>query len=103
MIVEASSGREWSTPRPLRVRASLHTGQAELRGRDYFGQAVNRCARVRAVAEGGQILVSAATRELVRDRLPDELVLHDLGERELKDLGPERVYELRTAVPDETP
>jgi class 3 adenylate cyclase len=42
--------------------------------------------------------VSAATRELVRDDLPEGLTLHDLGEHELKDLsGAERVYEVRWA------
>jgi class 3 adenylate cyclase len=90
------AGHRWPTPRPLSVRAALHTGQAELRERDYFGPTVNRCARLRAIAQGGQTLVSAATRELARDRLPDGPDLHDLGERELKDLsGTERVYELR--------
>jgi class 3 adenylate cyclase len=80
------------------VRAALHTGQADLRERDYFGSTVNRCARLRAIAQGGQTLVSAATRELARDHLPASLALHDLGERQLKDLtGSERVYELRAA------
>lgn len=85
----------WPTPRPLRIRAALHTGEAELRGRDYFGQAVNRCARLRSIATGGEVLVSAATRELARDRLPEHLELVDTGERQLKDVGTERVYGLR--------
>jgi class 3 adenylate cyclase len=39
--------------------------------------------------------VSAATRELVRDSLPETLALRDLGDRELRDLsGTERVYEV---------
>jgi class 3 adenylate cyclase len=92
------AGHRWPTSRPLSVRVALHTGQAELRERDYFGPTVNRCARLRAIAHGGQILVSAATRELARDHLPDGLDLHDLGERELKDLsGTERVYEVQAA------
>jgi class 3 adenylate cyclase len=33
----------------LPVRVALHTGEAELRNGDYFGTAVNRCARIRAV------------------------------------------------------
>ena len=96
-IQGAMANHAWPTPRPLAIRAALHTGAAELRGRDYFGPAVNRCARLRALARGGQTLVSAAARELVRDGLPRGLDLVDLGERELKDLGPERVYELRAA------
>jgi len=98
-IQGAMANHAWPTPRPLAIRAALHTGAAELRGRDYFGPAVNRCARLRALARGGQTLVSAAARELVRDGLPPGLDLVDLGERELRDLGPERVYELHAAAP----
>ena len=46
-----SSGRfaaePWPTPRPIRVRIGVHTGEAELRDGDYYGSAVNRCARLR--------------------------------------------------------
>jgi class 3 adenylate cyclase len=43
---------------PLRVRMALHTGEADLREGDYYGPAVNRCARLRAVAHGGQVLLA---------------------------------------------
>jgi class 3 adenylate cyclase len=90
----------WQTSRPLAVRVAVHTGEAELRERDYFGQTVNRCARLRALARGGQTMVSAATRELIRDRLPHDVVLEDLGEHQLKDVvGTDRVYELRRVDP----
>src|SRR5688572_26141621 len=65
----------WPTPTPLRVRMALHTGEADLREGDYYGSAVNRCARLRAVAHGGQILISAATQELVRDHLEPQIAL----------------------------
>ncbi len=72
---------------PLRVRMALHTGEVESReGSDYRGAAVNRCARLRAVAHGGQLLLSAATYELVRDAVPDGVSLRDLGDHRLKDL-----------------
>ena len=103
-IQDTLSRHRWDTTRSLSVRAAVHTGEAELRERDYFGQAVNRCARLRSLAHGGQTLVSAATRELVRDRLPDNLDLHDLGEHELKDLiGTERVYEVIQAISSNGP
>jgi class 3 adenylate cyclase len=54
----------------LPTRAALHTGEAELRDQDYFGQALNRAARLRALGRGGQVLVSRATAELVADQLP---------------------------------
>jgi class 3 adenylate cyclase len=103
-IQDTLSRHRWDTTRPLSVRAAVHTGEAELRERDYFGQAVNRCARLRSLAHGGQTLVSAATRELIRDRLPDNLDLNDLGEHELKDLiGTERVYEVIQAISSDGP
>lgn len=89
----------WSTPWPLSIRVALHTGEAELRERDYFGQTVNRCARLRLLARGGQTLVSAATRELAREGLPKTLTFNDLGEHQLKDMTePERVYEVVARV-----
>ena len=54
---------------------------------DYFGQTVNRVARLEATAHGGQVVVSGATAELVRGGLPAAVTLRDLGEHRLKDLG----------------
>jgi DNA-binding SARP family transcriptional activator len=86
----------WVLREPMRIRVALHTGEAELRDGDYFGRAVNRAARLRSLAEGGQILCSGATAELVIDSLPDDVVLADLGMRHLKNLvRPEHVFELR--------
>lgn len=92
---QALQAEPWPLPTPLRIRAALHTGEADLREGDYYGGAVNRCARLRSAAHGGQTLVSAATQELVRDNLPDNIELHDLGEQHLKDLQrTEHVYQL---------
>lgn len=86
---------EWPTRRPLRVRMALHTGTADLQLGDYYGTAVNRAARLRAIAHGGQIIISASTWELVRDILPAGLSVRDLGAHVLKDLTrPEHVYQL---------
>ncbi len=86
----------WALREPMRIRVALHTGEAELRDGDYFGRAVNRAARLRSLAAGGQILCSGATAELVVDSLPDDVVLADLGMRQLKNLArPEHVFELR--------
>jgi predicted ATPase/class 3 adenylate cyclase len=79
----------------VRVRMALHTGTAEQRGADYFGPPLNRVARLRSAGHGGQVLLSAATYELVRDALPAGAGLRDLGEHRLKDLiRPEQVYQL---------
>jgi len=77
-------------------RIALHTGEAQRRDEgSYFGQAVNRCARLGAVAHGGQVVLSRTTRDLVGDRLPDRAELVDLGVHRLGDLGrPEHVFGL---------
>jgi class 3 adenylate cyclase len=94
-LQDSISRHPWLTSWPVSIRAALHTGEAELRDRDYFGQTVNRCARLRLLARGGQTLVSAATRELARQGLPETVTFKDLGEHQLKDMSePERVYEV---------
>ena len=91
-------GEVWPLPEPLRVRMGLHTGHAEMRDGDYYGPAVNRAARVAAAAHGGQIVMSHATEELVRDALPRECDLVDLGEHRLRDLSrPERIFQVAAA------
>jgi predicted ATPase/class 3 adenylate cyclase len=85
----------WSVPQPLRVRIAVHTGEAEQRGGDYFGRTVNRCARLRSVAHGGQTLLSATTVNLARAESPEDLSFRDLGSHRLRDLTePEHVYQL---------
>src|SRR4051812_5016659 len=85
-LMQALHAEHWPTPSPIRVRQALHTGEAELRMGDYYGSAVNRCARLRGIAHGGQALLSAATFQLVREGLPPGVEVRDLGEHRLKDL-----------------
>jgi predicted ATPase len=87
----------WPQGVDVRVRAAVHTGEAELRDGDYYGGPVNRCARLRAVAHGGQTLVSEATASIMRGHLlaSSEVELVDLDEHRLRDLSqPERVFQL---------
>jgi len=95
----------WHLPVPLRVRMALHTGEIDLRDGDYYGPAVNRCARLRAVAHGGQTLLSGATARLVGATLGGSLTLRDLGPQRLRDLGqPEQVFQLvAPGMPDHFP
>ena len=94
-LQEAITGEPWTLSVPMRIRVALHTGEVELRDGDYFGRAVNRAARLRSLACGGQILCSGATAELVIDSLPDDVALADLGTRQLRNLArPEHVFEL---------
>ena len=85
----------WRTSEPLRARIALHTGEADIRAGNYYSATINRCARLRTAAHGGQTLVSLATQALVRDALPDGLELRDLGEHRLKDLRrSEHIFQL---------
>jgi class 3 adenylate cyclase len=86
---------DWGEIGALRVRVGVHTGAAEYRDGDYYGTALNRAARLMSAAHGGQVVVSLATEQLVRDTMPDGTALVDLGEHRLRDLGhPERVFQL---------
>lgn len=84
---------EWETARPIRVRAAIHKGFAELRNSDYFGPTLNRTARILAAGHGGQTLLSRAAKEDLI--LPNGVSLRDLGERRLRDLtSPEHIFQL---------
>src|SRR5215213_4281622 len=89
----------------LKSRTALHTGTTHERDGDYFGPPVNRVARLLSAGHGGQIILSSSTQELVRDHLPPETHLRDLGERRLKDLSrPERIFQLTAPdLPSEFP
>ena len=80
---------------PFRVRCGVHAGAVERRDDDFFGNAVNRAARIMAAAHGGQILVSRAVASLVSGYLPTSIALRGLGDVRLKDLAqPEHVFQL---------
>lgn len=89
----------WS-PAPIKVRMGIHTGTAKLINDSfqtgYSGYATLALTqRIMSAGHGGQILLSAATHELVRDALPADSDLRDLGEKRLKDLlRPEHLYQL---------
>jgi predicted ATPase/class 3 adenylate cyclase/DNA-binding CsgD family transcriptional regulator len=86
----------WPGGLQLRVRIALHTAEAQLRDEgNYFGLALNRCARLRGIANGGQTLLSRAVYDLALEGLPDGVTLVDLGTHRLRDLGrPEHVFAL---------
>ncbi|MCW3054429.1 MAG: regulatory protein LuxR [Chthonomonadales bacterium] len=92
---QALLSETFSAPVDLQVRMALHTGAAEMRDNDYFGQPLNRVARLLAAGHGGQVLLSLPTEELVRNNLPAHVQLQDLGQHRLRDLArPETVFQL---------
>ena len=86
----------WSTVPGVQVRLALHSGPARLRDEgNYFGPVLIRCARLRSLAHGGQVLLSDVTHDEVVDDLPQPVTLRNLGSHRLKDLRrPERVWQL---------
>jgi predicted ATPase/class 3 adenylate cyclase len=93
------AGEAWPAGAALRVRMGLHTGEARVRGSDRVDHApINRCARVKAAAHGGQVLVTKTTRDLAGGRLGGGFGLKRLGEFRLRDLAePELIYQLAHA------
>ncbi|WP_234794315.1 helix-turn-helix transcriptional regulator [Mycolicibacterium flavescens] len=81
---------------PLRLRIGVHTGEIQLRDEgNYIGPTINRTARLRDLAHGGQTVLSGATEAMVLDCLPDGAWLVDRGTHPLRDLPrPERVVQL---------
>jgi predicted ATPase/class 3 adenylate cyclase len=85
----------WPADAAVRVRMGLHTGEPLLTGERYVGIGVHRAARLCAAGHGGQVLLSQATYELVRDDLPENLSLRNLGNHRLKDLvQSEQIYQV---------
>jgi predicted ATPase/class 3 adenylate cyclase/DNA-binding CsgD family transcriptional regulator len=81
---------------PIKLRIGVHTGDVHLRDEgNYIGPTINRTARLRDLAHGGQTVLSGATEPLVVDQLPPDASLTDLGTHPLRDLPrPERVVQL---------
>jgi class 3 adenylate cyclase len=63
------------------VRAGVHTGECEILGDDLGGMAVHIGARVAAQADGGEVLVTSAVRDLV---FGSSIEFEDRGTQELK-------------------
>ena len=86
----------WAGQEHVRVRMGIHTGEASKTATGLVGLDVHRAARVAAVGYGGQVLLSETAAALVRDSLPADAALKDLGVHRLKDLGrPERIFQLQ--------
>jgi class 3 adenylate cyclase len=79
----------------LRVRVAVHVGEIHMRDGDYVGTAVNRAARLRSVAHGGQVVAGAAAVELARDMLDADLRFESLGRHRMRDFeGWTEVFQL---------
>ncbi|MEH3142312.1 MAG: LuxR family transcriptional regulator [Mycobacterium kyogaense] len=81
---------------PILLRMGIHTGEVALRDEsNYAGPVINRAARLRDLAHGGQTVLSTATESLVVDHLPEGAWTIELGTHRLRDLPrAERVLQL---------
>ena len=86
----------WGEIGPLCVRMGIHAGPAEVVGSEYaVGHTLNRVARIMSAGHGGQILISGPAAELVKESLPPDIQLKDLGEHYLKGLSrPEQIFQV---------
>src|SRR4029450_2417875 len=91
-LVGAMAAEPWPDDIRIRIRVGLHTGEAE-DGGGRLGPTANRAARVRALAGGGEGVLSQTRAGLLATRLPDRFGLVDLGPHRLRGFGrPENVY-----------
>ena len=94
-------------PAPVKVRMGIHTGQAEFQENGtYQGYlTLSQAQRLMSAGHGGQVLLSFAAQELVREEMPEGLALRDMGERRLKDVVRiEHIYQLIIAgLPEDFP
>jgi predicted ATPase/class 3 adenylate cyclase len=91
----ALASNAWPDGSVVRVRMGLHTGAGLLGGDNYMGLDVHFAARIAAAANGGQVLVSEATRSLADENGHDGIGFRDLGTFRLKDFDvPAHIYQL---------
>lgn len=91
----------WPGGLDLPVRIGVATGPCELRNGDYFGPHVNRAARVRGKAAGGEVLLASTTYLFTADSALRDLRVTDLGQVELRGLSrPEQIWRVDAPAPD---
>jgi class 3 adenylate cyclase len=79
----AAAIRDGAEEEGLRIRAGVHSGEIERQADNIRGVAVHAVARIAALADPGEVLVSAPAASLLEG---SDLALEDAGEHELKGL-----------------
>ena len=99
-IQRAMATHEWPGGERVRVRMGIDAGEASAAAPGSVGPNVHRAVRIAALARGGEVAVSATAAKLLRESLPADVWLKDLGVRRGKDEGrPERIFQLRAEGP----
>ena len=88
----AAAIRDVAAEDDLRIRAGVHSGEIERQADNIRGVAVHAVTRIAALAEPGEVLVSAPAASLLEG---SDLALEDAGEHELRGLpGRRRLHRL---------
>jgi class 3 adenylate cyclase len=77
----ATAAVEAVRPLGIEIRAGVHTGECERIGAKLAGIAIHIGARVAAVAQPGEVLVTSTVKDLVAG---SGIEFHDRGEHQLK-------------------
>ena len=101
--VESAAGMQRVTHgHGVRIRIGIHSAEVVSADEPYSGAGVRGAAHLRAAAHDGQILLSQASRDLLRQAPLDHAEVRDLGEHRLQDLGPpQRLYQLANSAGDD--
>jgi len=91
-------GRAWPDGVDVRVRTGIHSGRPTLTDTGYVGLAVHAVARISSAAHGGQILLSAATRDAVGRSRPAGIRFRGLGAHRFRGLRePQTLFQVEAA------
>jgi class 3 adenylate cyclase len=90
--------RSWPGGVEVCVRIGIHTGRTTLTDTGYVGIAVHTAARVCSAGHGGQILLSSASYEALRESESGGITFRTLGRYALAGLPePEALFQVRAA------
>jgi adenylate cyclase len=98
-VQHGMSDRNASVPHGQRIefRIGINLGDVIVEDGDIFGDGVNVAARLESIAEPGAVYISRTVRDFVGST--PEIVLEDLGERELKNIArPVQVFRIAAST-----
>lgn len=94
----------WHELTPMAVRMGVHCGEVVIRDGEYHGRTINRAARVRSLAAGGQVFLSGAAAGMVAGHLPEHTELRFLRMEVLRGIDTaeaiHEVVDLTRPLPD---
>ncbi len=74
----------------MQLRIGINLGEVIIEGSDLYGDGLQLAAHLESLAEPGGVCISETAYQHIREKLP--LAYQDLGEQQVKNLAPMRVY-----------